>query len=106
MRLEKELKWNDDGFTKTTIPLNNIFSASPVSRSQAKKVCNRLDRFKEVILDFEGLNWMGQGFAHQIFVVFARENPEIRLVPVHMGEDVEKMYRHVTAGSMDGKSKA
>lgn len=88
---------DDGGFTKTTIPLKNIFSASPVSRSQAKRVCNRLDRFQEVILDFEGLSWMGQGFAHQIFVVFARENPEIRLTPVHMGEGVEKMYRHVTA---------
>lgn len=93
-----DLYTNDDGgFTKTTIPLKNIFSASPVSRSQAKRVCNRLDKFKEVLLDFEGLSWMGQGFAHQIFVVFARENPEILLVPVHMAKDVEKMYRHVTA---------
>lgn len=40
---------------------------------------------------------MGQGFVHQIFVVFARENPEIKLVPVHMEADVEKMYRHVMA---------
>lgn len=89
---------NDEGgFTKTTIPLKNIFSTSPVSRSQAKRVCNRLDKFKEVILDFEGLGWMGQGFAHQIFVVFARENPEIQLLPVHMEEGVEKMYRHVMA---------
>lgn len=87
----------EGGFTKTTIPLKNIFSTSPVSRSQAKRVCNRLDKFKEVILDFQGLSWMGQGFAHQIFVVFAREHPEIRLTPVYMEEGVEKMYRHVTA---------
>lgn len=93
-----DLYTNDDGgFTKTTISLKNIFATSPVSRSQAKRVCNRLDKFKEVTLDFEGLVWMGQGFAHQIFVVFAGENPEIRLLPVHMAEDVEKMYRHVTA---------
>ena len=93
-----DLYTNDDGgFTKTTIPLKNIFSASPVSRSQAKRVCNRLDKFREVVLDFEGLSWMGQGFAHQIFVVFERENPEIKLVPVHMEADVEKMYRHVMA---------
>lgn len=88
---------SNGGFVKTTISLKNIFSASPVSRSQAKRVCNRLDKFKEVILDFEEIHWMGQGFAHQIFAVFARENPEIKLVPVHMEEDVEKMYRHVTA---------
>ena len=68
-----------------------------MSRSQAKRVCNRLDKFREVVLDFEGLSWMGQGFAHQIFVVFERENPEIKLVPVHMEADGEKMYRHVMA---------
>ena len=41
---------------------------------------------------------MGQGFAHQIFVVFAREHPELRLLPIHMNPVVEKMYRHVLAG--------
>lgn len=51
---------NDEGsFTKTRIPLNNIFSDAPVSRSQANIVCNRLDKFKEVIIDFDGLEWVG-----------------------------------------------
>lgn len=85
----------DGGFTKTRIPLKNIFEAAPVSRSQAKRICYRLDGFKEVILDFDGLEWMGQGFAHQIFVVFQREHPEIELRCEHMSEGVEKMYRHV-----------
>lgn len=88
----------DSGFTKTSIPLKNIYDGSPVSRSQAKRLCNRLDRFSEVMLDFDGLDWMGQGFAHQLFVVFAREHPEIRLLPRNMSPAVEKMYRHVLAG--------
>jgi anti-sigma regulatory factor (Ser/Thr protein kinase) len=85
----------DGGFIKTVIPLKNIFDSSPVSRSQAKRVCYRLEKFKEVILDFEGLEWMGQGFAHQIFVVFQRENPEITFFPINMNESVKKMYQHV-----------
>lgn len=88
----------DNGFTKTNIPLRNIYDSSPVSRSQAKRLCNRLDRFEEVTLDFAGLEWMGQGFAHQIFIVFAREHSEIRLIPINMSEAVEKMYLHVLAG--------
>lgn len=88
----------DSGFVRTRIPLKNIFDADPVSRSQARRVCNRLDKFKEVIFDFDELDWMGQGFAHQIFVVFQSEHPEIRLIPVNMGKDVEAMYRHVMAG--------
>ena len=85
----------DGGFTKTIIPLKNIFDSSPVSRSQARRVCNRLDKFNEVILDFDELEWMGQGFAHQIFVVFAKENPEIKIEPVNMNENISKMYDHV-----------
>ena len=91
-----DLYSNEDGnFTKTRIPLKNIFDSSPVSRSQAKRVCHRLEGFKEVILDFDGIDWMGQGFAHQIFVIFRREHPDISVIPEHMNNAVEKMHRHV-----------
>ena len=82
-------------FIRTVIPLGTIFDSNPVSRSQAKRICNRLDSFEEVVLDFENVEWMGQGFAHQIFKVFAKENPEIKLTPINMNHDVEKMYKHV-----------
>lgn len=91
----------DGGFIKTRIPMKNIFDASPVSRSQAKRVCNRLDKFKEVIVDFEGISWMGQGFAHQLFVVFANNNTDIVITPVNMNEDVTKMYNHVRNSNRD-----
>lgn len=87
----------DGGFTKTSIPLKNIFDSAPVSRSQAKRICQRLDAFQEVTLDFSGLDWMGQGFAHQIFVVFQNGHPDLVLRPINMSEGVAKMYRHVTA---------
>lgn len=91
----------DGGFIKTRIPLKNIFDVSPVSRSQAKRVCNRLDKFKEVIVDFDEIVWVGQGFAHQLFVVFANAHPDIVLVPINMNEDVTKMYNHVKAASTE-----
>ena len=88
----------DSGFTRTRIPLNNYFERAPVSRSQAKSLCSRLEQFEEVELDFDGLDWMGQGFAHQLFVVFRNEHPDVRLIPVNMSDDVRKMYRHVVKG--------
>lgn len=89
---------NDDGnFIKTKIPLKNIFESSPVSRSQARRICNRLENFQIVELDFEGIEWMGQGFAHQTFVVFHKEHPEIQIVPTNMNEDIQRMYNHVIA---------
>ena len=85
----------DGSFTTTKIPLKNIFESAPVSRSQAKRICNRLDSFEEVIIDFENISWMGQGFAHQLFVVFKKAHPEIDLIPVNMNESVANMYNHV-----------
>ena len=85
----------DGGFVTTRIPLKNIFDASPVSRSQAKRVCNRLEKFEEAILDFDGIEWMGQGFAHQIFIVFQNANPQISIIPQNMNESVASMYNHV-----------
>lgn len=85
----------DGGFTKTRLHLKNMFDTSPVSRSQAKRVCNRLESFEEVILDFDGLEWMGQGFAHQIFVVFQNNHPNLVLTPINMNDAITKMYQHV-----------
>ena len=86
----------EGGFTTTRLPLKHFFDSAPVSRSQAKRICNRLEQFQEVILDFEDLEWMGQGFAHQLFVVYQNQHPTVKLRPVHMNESVAKMYHHVT----------
>ena len=86
----------DGGFFKTKIPLKNIFDKAPISRSQAKRVCNRLEQFQEIIVDFDGVEWMGQGFAHQLFVVYAKAHPNVSITPINMCNDVKNMYCHVT----------
>ena len=83
------------GFNKTCIPVKNIYETYPVSRSQAKRLCNRFDKFEEVELDFNGVDEIGQGFAHEIFVVFQKNNMNVKIVPVNMTENVEKMINHV-----------
>ncbi|MBQ9886880.1 MAG: STAS-like domain-containing protein [Lachnospiraceae bacterium] len=87
----------DGGFAKTRIPIKNIFETYPVSRSQAKRLCQRFEKFKEIELDFDEIDDIGQGFAHEIFVVFQRNNPEIKLIPVNANTSVEKMIKHVKA---------
>ncbi|MBP5245790.1 MAG: STAS-like domain-containing protein, partial [Clostridia bacterium] len=89
---------NDDGdFSKTTIPIKNIIGATPISRSQAKRVCSRLENFKEVEIDFTDVDFIGQGFAHEMFVVFANNHPDVKLIPTNMNDDIRKMHRHVLA---------
>lgn len=90
----------DGGFTKTHIPLKNIFDTYPVSRSQAKRLCQRFDKFAQVELDFQGVDEIGQGFAHEIFVVFQRNHPNVELIPVNMTDEVKKMISHVKKTSL------
>ena len=56
--------------------------------------------FKEVELDFEGIDEIGQGFAHEIFVVFQNQHPEVSLLPLNMSPDVEKLIQHVKKTSL------
>lgn len=86
----------DGGFTRTRIPVKHLFDDYPVSRSQAKRLYNRLESFEEVELDFEGVEEIGQGFAHELFVVFKKIHPETKLIPFNMGLQVQRMINHVT----------
>lgn len=88
----------EGGFKKTRIPLKNIYETYPVSRSQAKRLSHRLDTFEEVELDFYGVDEIGQGFAHELFVKYARLHPETKLVPIHTNKAIENMLRHVQNG--------
>lgn len=80
---------------KKVILLKEVFNATPMSRSQAKGLYGGWEAYEEVEIDFDGIEWMGQGFAHQLFVVFQREYPHVKLEPIHMSEAVRKMYNHV-----------
>ena len=84
---------DDYGFTKTLVPvrLAQLGNESLVSRSQAKRLLNRIDRFKVVVFDFEGLESIGQSFADEVFRVFALRNPQIELTAVNAGRDIKNM---------------
>jgi anti-sigma regulatory factor (Ser/Thr protein kinase)/uncharacterized protein (DUF1330 family) len=88
-------------FYKTAVPLQIMQHGgdSLMSRSQARRLMNRFDRFREVVLDFTGVTFIGQGFADEIFRVFANANPGTHLVPVNCTESVERMVAHVKANA-------
>ena len=84
---------DDYGFTKTVVPvrLAQYGDDKLVSRSQARRLLARIDRFKLVIFDFEGVESIGQAFADEIFRVFARDHPGIEIVPVKASSQVQHM---------------
>ena len=86
---------DDYGFNKTVVPVKvaQYGDDKLVSRSQAKRLLVRFDRFKTVILDFEGVDSIGQAFADEVFRVFTKMHPEIELSFVHANSDVERMIQ-------------
>lgn len=87
------------GFTKTIVPvkLAQYGDEKLVSRSQAKRLLERVDRFKTVILDFTGVETIGQAFADQVFRVFASEHPQIQILEIRANEEVKQMINRVTS---------
>ena len=86
------------GFHKTIIPvqLMQYEGESLLSRSQAKRLISRFDRFIEVILDFTGVNIIGQAFADEVFRVFKLDHPNVHLIPVNYNDNIKNMIEHVT----------
>ncbi|MCO6432756.1 ArsR family transcriptional regulator [Nitrosomonas nitrosa] len=87
----------EPAFAKTIVPvrLAQHEGEQLVSRSQGKRLTMRFDQFKVVILDFDGVKEIGQAFADQVFRVFQQLHPTTKLVPIHMTECVENVYRRV-----------
>lgn len=69
-------------FERTVVPVRLALYEGErlLSRSQAKRILNRVEKFRHVILDFEGVDTIGQAFADEVFRVFARRHPEITIV--------------------------
>lgn len=93
---------DDSRFSKTHVPvtLARYGEEKLVSRSQAKRVLARFEHFSEVMLDFSGVSTIGQAFADEIFRVYARNHPNVAVIPVLASEEVKAMIRHVTGDQM------
>jgi len=92
---------DDYAFSKTIVPvgLMQYEGEALISRSQAKRLIARFERFKEVALDFTGVKLIGQAFADEVFRVFKNDHPNVNLIPINAADEVKKMIAHVTAKS-------
>jgi len=78
-------------FDKTVVPVCMTNSQDLVSRSQARRVLSGLELFKEVVLDFNNITYIGQAFADEIFRVFPNMNPNTAITAKNANTDVQNM---------------
>jgi len=83
----------DFQFEKTRV-LVKLLRSDYVSRSEAKRLLHNLDKFSVIELDMHEVNNVGQGFADEVFRVFAFAHPGIEIRTVNAGKAVEAMIRH------------
>lgn len=90
---DKYTSADDYGFNKTVVPVRLLQYGDDnlVSRSQAKRLLTRFDRFKTVMLDFTGVASIGQAFADEVFRVFRAKHPEVEILPIHASQQVKQM---------------
>jgi anti-sigma regulatory factor (Ser/Thr protein kinase) len=87
------------GIEQIHLPLRLLTSEQVglASRAQARKVAHRLTQFKRAELDFSGVDEIGQGFADELFRVFARQQDGVQLVVRHAGRKVQQMIEMAQA---------
>lgn len=87
------------GFYKTHVPvaLAQYGDENMISRSQAKRVLVRVEKFTEVILDFKGVSEVGQAFVDEIFRVFSQSHPDVHLIYINANESIDWMIRRSLA---------
>lgn len=84
------------GFYKTSLPLIELFpSGNLISRSEARRLGIVLEKFNEAVLDFKEINSIGQAFAHELFIVFKKNHPEMSIVPINANQEVSDMIKRV-----------
>ena len=90
------------GFNLTQVPvkLARYDGEQLVSRSQSRRLTARLDRFKEVVLDFQDVATIGQSFADEVFRVYAGGHPETRLSWINTQPKITQMIQRVRSNTL------
>jgi len=84
-------------FSKTLVPvrLAQYDGEKLISRSQAKRLMARVEKFNTVILDFNRIESVGQAFADEVFRVFPNRHRDIEMMTINTNTVIEKMISRV-----------
>jgi len=81
----------EPAFDRSEVKVRLFAEGQYISRSQARRLLAGLEKFREIVLDFEGVPTIGQAFADEIFRVFQHRHPHIAIRGTNMNEIVKFM---------------
>lgn len=79
--------------TEILVELSKLGEEKLISRSQAKRITLGLEKFNYITLDFSGVKLVGQGFADELFRVYASSHPGMTFNYINASDDVEFMIK-------------
>jgi hypothetical protein len=87
---------SDTGLSNITenlkiVELSKLNQDHYISRSQGKKILIGLEVFHHIIFDFRDIKAVGQGFVDEVFRIFQKKNPHIKIEWTNANEDVRFM---------------
>lgn len=85
------------GTTEVVVRLYKEGSGDFISRSQARRLVYGLEKFKKIIVDFDNVRAVGQGFIDEIFRVWQARNPDIKIIVQNANDDIDFMVKRVTS---------
>lgn len=81
-------------FDRTHVYMNIGTADALVSRSKAKRIIQGMEKFKEIEIDFNGVKSIGQGFSHEIFNVFLKNHPNVKIIVSNAVTPIKAMVKH------------
>jgi len=78
--------------TKVSVKLykmDNVY----ISRSQARRILVGLEKFKEIIFNFKGVETIGQAFADEIYRVWQNNHQNILIKNINTNENIDLMIK-------------
>ena len=101
-------KYTDNSFkfSKTRVTVRLYEGGTEyISRSQARRILVGLEKFKVITLEFEGVETVGQGFADEIFRVWAERYKKIDIKVKNANDNVLLMINRAKANATVMKGK-
>jgi hypothetical protein len=84
----------DFQFQKTKVMIK-LLNKDYISRSEAKRLLLNIEKFNEIELDFKSVTHLGQGFADEVFRIFAAKNPQLMIKTTNTNPAIQAMIDHV-----------
>jgi anti-sigma regulatory factor (Ser/Thr protein kinase) len=88
---------DDYGFDKTIVPVDlaRYGKQNLVSRSQARRLLTRLEKFKTVVFDFGNVKSVGRAFVDEIFRVFKNSHPKINILAINDNKSIRQLIDEI-----------